>query len=142
VNEHIGMRCVQSADDPSVVSDDIRIVKDHQYRLIGECIDTSPELVRVPDIVLIAECNQLALAQVSRSHEIRSISKPPLIDVDAYRKWRGGGKSLDDEDGIVGRTVIRYDKLRRHTALRRQAPQLPFDIAATIIGRHRNRHAV
>ena len=94
--------------------------------------DAPRQLLRRPDVVLIAPRDQIAAAQPGRLHEVRTEPEVRLVADDPDLKWRLGGEPLQQCNGVVARVVVTDDELNGKAGLRGEAGELGSRNAAPL----------
>ena len=89
------------------------IVASQENAGVFKMFDQNCKLMILPDIILIAECNQVARAETGAVHEVCSEAKPLVIGKHANGKRRIARKFAHYLDGIVRRPVVSDYQLGR-----------------------------
>ena len=79
------------------------------------------QFVGQPDIILIAERDEFALAESQGSGKVPRDSEIGGLLVEVDRERCGAPELSDDGGGVIGRTVIGDDEFRRQKSLPGQA---------------------
>lgn len=92
-------------------------------RRAGEGLDDPLQLIRVPDVVLVAKGEEIPLRQGSGGKEVIRAAEPPS-DNQTYGKGAPPSEVLHDPHRGVGRAVIAYNYLGRQERLLTKARKL------------------
>lgn len=96
------------------------------------------ELVRIPDVILVGERNDRAMADGHGLLEIPGDAEIPSVANDSNREWGLTSKGLSHGVGTVGRCVITNDYFLWKTALGGDAVKLRGQKAASVKGAQGN----
>jgi hypothetical protein len=114
------------------------VVVDEEHFLVIKFAHNALEFVVRPDIVLIAERDNVARAKFGRAQEVFCIAEPALVTKNTNGEGSRLGKVPNNINGAVGGTIVHDDEFERPTALPRQASQLLGQVSLAIVGSQRN----
>ena len=125
--------------------DEVGIAEQYVELALFQRVDHALDPVRVPDVILVAEENELAVAGTHGLLEVRGDPEGPRIsenrESDGNRKPGGSCREFgDDVERCIHGSVIGHDDLGHGSSLLENALKLLREIRRSVVGAERDRH--